>query len=229
VFALQNSNTPPAVAAAVDPQVPSRSALLLRLRSFSSDYVHSPAALRSLATCSTLTALELLRIPQQRFTAAFCNAIAQLRSLRSLELGTASGARGPLVCPSAFTEALAQLTQLEVIETRCLLPPGGLPLLPPSLTEATLSVDCTGSSATDVNISQLSRLQVLALTLNKRGRISSQSQLPDSLKSMGLLCGADAVPGLGQLTWLHLNSPAMCLPLLGRLPQLPALQHVSND
>lgn len=230
VFALQMSSTPTAVPAATiaASQLPSQPAPLLRLQSFTSDYIHNPVALSSLAACSTLTALELLRIPQQRFTAALCDAIGQLRALRRLELGSASDAR-PSVCPGALTAALARLTQLEVFETRCLLPPAGLPLLPPSLTEVTLGVDCTGGSKADINISQLSQLQVMALTLNKRGCISAQSQLPNSLTSMGLVCGAGAVPGLGQLQWLHLPSPAMCLELLGRLPQLPALQHVSDN
>ena len=105
VFALQISSTPPGTPAEelARPQPPSQPVPLLRLRSFTSDYVHSPAALHSLATCSTLTALELLDVPRQRFTAAFCSAIGQLRSLRKLWCSASMGG------PSCALAALQQL------------------------------------------------------------------------------------------------------------------------
>jgi hypothetical protein len=111
-----------------------------------------------------------------------------------------------------------------------LFPAADLALLPPSLTDISIAVEYpTGGASADINISQLSRLQVMLLALNKRSWMSTQSQLPDSLKFFTLAGGAGAVPGLGKLEYLHVNLPGDCLPLLGRLPQLPALQQVSQE
>jgi hypothetical protein len=217
-FALQISSTPPGMPPG-GPQPPSQHAPLLRLRSFTTSYVHSPAALHSLASCSTLTELTLWHVPPQRFTAAFCGAIGQLRSLRKLSCSAAIAQGSSFVYPCSFAAAVAQLTQLEELKADDKLPLAGLPQLPASLTNAYLDVAYTGRSPADVNISQLSRLHSLDLSI--LGRISAQSQLLGSLTALTLTGAADAVLGLGQLQRLNLPKPAACLPLMQRLPQLP--------
>jgi hypothetical protein len=227
VFALQISSTPPGTPAEAlaRPQPPSQPAPLLRLRSFTSDYVHSPAALHSLATCSTLTALELSSVPHQRFTAAFCCAIGQLRSLR--RLGCFAAIPGPsFLYPSRFAAAVAQLTQLEEFNAVDRLSMDDLQQLPSSLTTACFFLDHTDDSPASINMSHLSRLQ--SLMLGVLGRISAQSQLPASLTAVKFMGAVDAVLGLSQLQVLDLRKPAACLPLLQRLRQLPRLQHVSH-
>jgi hypothetical protein len=148
---------------------------------------------------------------------------AQLRSLRKLRLSTQDAT---VLYPSSITAAVAQLTELEDLHINR-LPHAALSQLPPSLAEAWLDVEYTGTSPADINICQLSRLSSLELAVP--GRISAQSQLPASLTALHLQGAADAVPGLGRLQYLHLHRPDACLALLQRLPQLPALQQVSHN
>jgi hypothetical protein len=227
VFALQISSTPPGVPAAAPggPQLPSQPAPLLRLRSFASSYVHSPAALHSLASCSHLTELQLFCVPQEGFTSAFCGAIGQLRSLRKLWCSAATAPGTPFRYPHSFAAAVGQLTQLEDLTAGNLLALADLSKLPASLTKAYWDVEPTDSTPANFNISHLSRLH--SLDLSTGGHISAQSKLPDSLTALTLMGTADAVPGLGQLQLLDLRNPAACLPLLQRLPELPKLQKVS--
>jgi hypothetical protein len=121
---------------------------------------------------------------------------------------------------------VAQLTKLEELHINR-LPHAALSQLPASLSEAWLTMQGTGASPTDINLSQLSKL--LSLGLNVPGRISAQSQLPASLTALHLQDETDAVSGLGQLQYLHLYRPAACLALLKRLPQLPLLQRVGYE
>jgi hypothetical protein len=166
-----------------------------------------------------------VRVPRERFTAAFCSAIGQLRSLRKLKCFAAAPG-GPFIYPSSFAAAVGQLTQLEELEARERLPLASLPQLPASLTKAWFDVDHTSSSPAHINIGHLSELH--SLDLSMLGRISAQSQLPASLTALTLIGAADAIPGLGQLQLLDLYRPAACLPLMRRIRQLPSLKRVSH-
>jgi len=107
-------------------------AATLQLRSFATNYVHSTAALASLAACTTLTRLVLAYVPLQRVTASLCASLARLQSLKWLGCSIKS-LDDAAVYPSSFAEAVAKLTRLEVLEADSGLPLSALAILPSSL------------------------------------------------------------------------------------------------
>lgn len=191
----------------------------LQLRCFHSNFVYSPAALHSLASCTSLTRLYLRDVQQERLTGSFVAAMGHLPSLKELVLLTDDDT----LFPCTFAAAVGQLTQLESLYVNSgSVHAQGLAQLPPSLTNININIARVTGGPADISLGHVSNLQ--DLTLHVPGGVSAQSSLPAGLKSL-MLCGpAEGVRGLEGLTCLLLDEPQASLSLLQRVPQLSQLQ-----
>jgi hypothetical protein len=203
----------------------------LQLKSFQTDFVLQPAALRRLAASSQPTQLRLERVPPTRLTAELCSALSRLRGLRELclELHEYPARDDTQPFPMDFSSAVAQLTQLTQLSAIGCLPVAGLGRLPASLCELRVGTGQTGGSAaaggpSNVCISSLTKLQSLYLTA--LDGISAQSQLPACLTALTLIGPAEAVPGLSRLQRLLLNDAHAAAALLQPPKQQPQLQRL---
>jgi hypothetical protein len=163
-------------------------AAALQLKFFSTNFVHSPAALRSLASCSSLAELGLYRVPQQNLTSAYVDALGSLTSLTWLIFSPASGSTA---LPAGCAAALGRLTKLQFLRIASFSTPiASLPQLPDSLREVWLRVQHAASSPAEIALSHLRNL--CALKLSSTDGLSAASQLPASLHWLTLLAAAAA-------------------------------------
>lgn len=199
----------------------------LQLKSFTTNFIFSAAALRSLAACRDLEKLTFYAVePQQHLTPAFCAALAQLTTVTTLQL--CSQATG-VSYPTCLAPAMRHLSQLQLLYAHNDMPAAGLVDLPPSLTELYLSVDIPAPGpATDqpgvVDLRHLTRLQRLQLTVPDTTPV--HAQLPAAVTSLYTTGCIVAMPGVQQLQQLFVQKARLGLPLLQQAQALRKLGKV---